>query len=100
MIFSVVIKAAVFTSYVSSVTARLPDGRFHGNVMRRPLMPRILLPKGLTAEPVISKNGTELPPLDTVYEFDQLIDHNNPKLGTFKQRFWHSYEFYEPGVYC
>ncbi|RDX48552.1 peptidase S28 [Lentinus brumalis] len=31
------------------------------------------------------------------YYFDQLIDHNNHKLGTFKQRYWHSYEFYEPG---
>ena len=33
------------------------------------------------------------------YYFDQLIDHNNPKLGTFKQRYWHNYEFYEPGTY-
>ncbi len=32
------------------------------------------------------------------YYFDQLIDHNNHKLGTFKQRYWHSYEFYEPGA--
>lgn len=26
--------------------------------------------------------------------FDQLIDHSNPSLGTFKQRFWWSDEFY------
>ncbi|KAI0751819.1 peptidase S28 [Daedaleopsis nitida] len=31
------------------------------------------------------------------YYFEQLIDHRKPSLGTFKQRYWHSYEFYEPG---
>ena len=24
-------------------------------------------------------------------------DHNNPELGTFQQRYWHTYEFYEEG---
>ncbi|RPD62559.1 peptidase S28 [Lentinus tigrinus ALCF2SS1-7] len=33
---------------------------------------------------------------ETFY-FDQLIDHDNPSLGTFKQRYWHNYEFYDPG---
>ena len=42
-------------------------------------------------------NGTEIEPYDTVYWFDQLIDHNNPSKGTFKQRYWHTWEFYEPG---
>ncbi|THH02814.1 hypothetical protein EW145_g6691 [Phellinidium pouzarii] len=46
---------------------------------------------------VTSRNGTELPPYNTTYLFDQLIDHNNPSLGTFQQRYWHTYEFYEPG---
>lgn len=32
-----------------------------------------------------------------VYYFDQLIDHRDPSKGTFKQRYWHNYEFYEPG---
>ncbi|OBZ70209.1 putative serine protease K12H4.7 [Grifola frondosa] len=49
------------------------------------------------AGPVTSRNGTTLPPYNTTYYFNQLIDHNNPQLGTFKQRFWHTYEFYEPG---
>lgn len=31
------------------------------------------------------------------YYFDQLIDHTNPSLGTFKQRYWHTWEFYKPG---
>ena len=48
--------------------------------------------------PVVDRNGTELPPLNTTYYFDQLIDHNNPSLGTFKQRYWHTWEFYETGV--
>ncbi|KAG8978996.1 hypothetical protein FRC05_009206 [Tulasnella sp. 425] len=46
---------------------------------------------------VVSANGTTLPPYDTVYTFNQLIDHNNTKLGTFEQRYYFTYEFYEPG---
>ncbi|KIK54084.1 hypothetical protein GYMLUDRAFT_232374 [Collybiopsis luxurians FD-317 M1] len=46
---------------------------------------------------VVSRNGTQLPPYNTTYYFDQLIDHTNPSLGTFKQRFWHTYEWYETG---
>ncbi|KAH8101149.1 serine carboxypeptidase S28-domain-containing protein [Cristinia sonorae] len=41
--------------------------------------------------------GAPIPPVDTIYYFDQLIDHNNPQLGTFKQRYWHYWEFYKPG---
>ncbi|KAG6839818.1 hypothetical protein C0991_011338 [Blastosporella zonata] len=74
--------------------AGLPDGRMHGNIMRPPSIPIVPL---VNNGPVVSRNGTVLPSYDTVYEFDQLIDHNNPSLGTFKQRFWHTYEFYEPG---
>ncbi|KAF5387993.1 hypothetical protein D9615_000647 [Tricholomella constricta] len=75
--------------------AALPDGRPHANVMRPPGIPFVKL-MNLDA-PVVSRNGTELPPYDTTYYFDQLIDHNNPSSGTFKQRFWHTYEYYEPG---
>ncbi|KAH9920151.1 peptidase S28 [Fomitopsis serialis] len=46
---------------------------------------------------IVDRNGTELPPLNTTYYFDQLIDHTNPSLGTFKQRYWHTWEFYETG---
>jgi hypothetical protein len=45
-----------------------------------------------------SLNGTALPPITTVYYFDQLIDHNNAELGTFQQRYWMNWEFYEPGM--
>jgi hypothetical protein len=30
--------------------------------------------------------------------FEQLIDHNNPSLGTFQQRYWYNTEFWNgPG---
>ncbi|KAK4160176.1 serine carboxypeptidase S28-domain-containing protein [Cladorrhinum sp. PSN259] len=56
--------------------------------------------------------GMEIGPIDPTTEhlskraesfsghgtFDQLIDHANPSLGTFKQRFWYSSEFWKgPG---
>ncbi|TFY82708.1 hypothetical protein EWM64_g1304 [Hericium alpestre] len=44
-----------------------------------------------------ARTGATLPPLNTTYYFDQLIDHDNLKLGTFKQRYWHTWEYYEPG---
>ncbi|KAF8806322.1 hypothetical protein BYT27DRAFT_6649057 [Phlegmacium glaucopus] len=86
---------ALFLSLVclTSVSARLQDGRLHANMMRTPGIPLIDPPE----MPVVSRNGTVLPPYNTTYYFDQLIDHDNPSLGTFKQRFWHTYEFYEPG---
>ncbi|KIM46447.1 hypothetical protein M413DRAFT_314906 [Hebeloma cylindrosporum] len=77
------------------VSARLPDGRPHGNMLRPANIPLVSLPSPVM--PVTSRNGTVLPPYTTTYFFDQLIDHNNPSRGTFKQRFWHTYEFYEPG---
>jgi hypothetical protein len=43
-------------------------------------------------------------PVDNGYQvneatFDQLIDHNNPQLGTFQQRYWWSTEFWEGSGY-
>lgn len=76
-------------------TAALPDGRLHGNMVPPAGIPVVSI-NGPDI-PVTSRNGTILPPYNTTYLFDQLIDHNNPSLGTFKQRFWHTYEFYEPG---
>ncbi len=85
--------AAALLFGVAQVAARTADGRAHANIPRRPSIP-IVAPREGT---VTSKNGTELPPYNTTYYFDQLIDHTNPSLGTFKQRYWHTYEFYEPG---
>ncbi|KAH7925529.1 hypothetical protein BV22DRAFT_1104894 [Leucogyrophana mollusca] len=56
------------------------------------------IPKlGATENAVMTPNGTALPPITMVYQFDQLIDHNKPNIGTFKQRFWMNWEFYEKG---
>ncbi|KDQ18128.1 hypothetical protein BOTBODRAFT_104912 [Botryobasidium botryosum FD-172 SS1] len=52
------------------------------------------------AAPPPVKNGVQLPPRNTTYTFDQLIDHHKHRpqaLGTFKQRYFFSYEFYEKG---
>ncbi|KAG6844351.1 hypothetical protein H0H87_007576 [Tephrocybe sp. NHM501043] len=92
MLLSITLYALVLAKLAIAV---LPDGRMHGNIMRPPGIPKVPLLK--SSGPVVSRNGTVLPPYTTIYEFDQLIDHNNPSLGTFKQRFWHTYEFYEPG---
>jgi hypothetical protein len=40
-----------------------------------------------------------VPPYDKIYYFDQLIDHNDPSKGKFRQRYWHTAEFYQPGKY-
>ncbi|KAI0645171.1 peptidase S28 [Trametes meyenii] len=78
----------------SAADAKTHDGRAHGNLPRRPSVPVVPLPDD---GPVVSRNGTQLPPYNTTYYFDQLIDHTNPSLGTFKQRYWHTYELYEKG---
>lgn len=59
-----------------------------------PVLPCIEIPQTV---PVVSRNGTQLPPYTQVYYFPQLIDHNDPSLGTFHQRYWFTYEFYESG---
>lgn len=79
------------------VLSSLLDGRPHANVMRPPAIPRVHLPDaGL---PVTRADGSILLPYQTIYYFDQLIDHDNPSLGTFKQRYWHSWEYYEHGTF-
>ncbi|TFY55377.1 hypothetical protein EVG20_g9334, partial [Dentipellis fragilis] len=76
------------------VSARLPDGRAHANMQPMPVVGRL----GPGSDAVkYSKTGQLLPSLNTTYYFDQLIDHNNPSLGTFKQRYWFDWENYEPG---
>ena len=59
----------------------------------RPSIPEVPVPEG----PFFDIAGKSLPPLNQTYYFDQLVDHNNPRLGTFKQRYWHTWEFYRPG---
>ncbi|KAG7447549.1 uncharacterized protein BT62DRAFT_891405 [Guyanagaster necrorhizus] len=83
------------TSYLSLTSALLSDGRPHGNTMPMPVIPVIDM-KDTTSYAKTSL-ADELAPYNTVYYFDQLIDHNDPSLGTFQQRYWHTYEFYESG---
>ncbi|KAG2053444.1 hypothetical protein BDR06DRAFT_982770 [Suillus hirtellus] len=69
--------------------AAIPNAMLRG----MPSLPKVPVPARSNTSP----NGTALPPITTVYYFDQLIDHNNPDLGTFQQRYWMNWEFYEPG---
>ena len=62
-----------------------------------PIVPKIgELGEGATG-PVTDVNGQVIPPYNTTYYFDQLIDHNDPSKGTFKVRYWTTWEFYKPG---
>ncbi|KAH8094922.1 peptidase S28 [Cristinia sonorae] len=66
----------------------LPDG----------LWPKLPVPPPASVETFTTDvNGQALPPLDTVYTFNQLVDHTNTRSGTFKQRYWHTWEYYKPG---
>lgn len=76
---------------ISFADAVIPNAFLRG----RPRLPRITVPE----RSVTSPNGTVLPSLKTVYYFEQLIDHNNPSLGTFQQRYWMDWEFYEDGIF-
>ena len=78
------------------LTAALPDGRKHANLPPLPVPPPVELPD-VHARVFHVRTAEALPPLNTTYYFDQLIDHENPSLGTFKQRYWTTWNFYEPG---
>ncbi|KAI0029922.1 serine carboxypeptidase S28-domain-containing protein [Vararia minispora EC-137] len=86
---------STFLSLVAPATlaaALLPNGRLNANFPPLPLPPVVDLPA--THGPLSSAT---LPPLNTTYIFDQLIDHSNPSLGTFQQRYWMNWEFYVEG---
>ncbi|KAG1839389.1 peptidase S28 [Suillus tomentosus] len=74
---------------VGIARAAIPNSMSRG----MPSVPKIPVPERLFTSP----NGTILPNITTTYYFDQLRDHNNINLGTFKQRYWMDWEFYEPG---
>ncbi|PBL02968.1 hypothetical protein ARMGADRAFT_279728 [Armillaria gallica] len=89
------LELAFITTCFSLTSALLRNERLRGNIMPMPVMPVIGVED--TTSYAVTSLADELPPYDTVYYFDQLIDHNDPSLGTFQQRYWHTYEFYEPG---
>jgi hypothetical protein len=75
----------VFTSLVCvSALVWLTGARRIPGVVPPPSPPILHAP----VTPVTDKSGAALPPLNTTYFFDQLIDHNNPSRGTFKQRYY------------
>jgi hypothetical protein len=88
MVLTTVLAALLSVSFVD---AAIPNAMLRG----RPVIPQIPVPERSLTSP----NGTDLPPLTTVYYFDQLIDHNNPSLGTFQQRYWMDWEFYADGIF-
>ncbi|KAG2039995.1 serine carboxypeptidase S28-domain-containing protein [Suillus americanus] len=72
--------------------AAIPNGMLRGMQS----LPKIPVPQ----HPITSPDVTTLPDvpgITNIYYFDQLIDHNNPGLGTFQQRYWMNWEFYKPG---
>lgn len=77
------------------VEARLPDGRMRANQPPIPIIPG--LQQKIRVEAVADVNGAASLPYDTVYYFDQLIDHKNPSKGAFKQRSWVAWGSYKPG---
>ncbi|KAF9031816.1 peptidase S28 [Hymenopellis radicata] len=91
----VLLSSALLTSCFSAVQAALPNGRAHGNAPPLPLPPVIEIPDR-RVEAFRSNGADALPPYNTTYYFDQLIDHTDPSKGTFQQRYWHTWEFYEP----
>ncbi|EIW78769.1 peptidase S28 [Coniophora puteana RWD-64-598 SS2] len=58
----------------------------------KPLLPQAPIPD----REINGPNGATVN-ISTVYYFDQLIDHSNPSLGTFQQRYWTSNEYYQTG---
>ena len=62
-----------------------------------PIVPKIAELTSSAIRPVTDVNGHEIPPYNTTYFFDQLIDHNDPSKGTFKVRYWTTWEYYKPG---
>lgn len=78
----------IVLAVISLANAEVP----HVRLRRKPGITRVPLPdRPVTPGP----NGTSLPPLGTVYQFEQRIDHNDTGRGTFKQRYWANWEFYE-----
>ena len=83
-----------------SLSLLLPLAFASGALARKPTPPKPSIPLVPVPDgPVIDVAGNTLPPLNTTYYFDQLIDHNNPRLGTFKQRYWTTWNYYKPGEF-
>ncbi|KAG6330296.1 hypothetical protein ID866_8793 [Astraeus odoratus] len=80
---------ALVALFAVCANAAIPSAMMRGI----PALPPVSAPDGQIYTP----NGTALPSLDTVYTFNQLKDHTNPGLGTFTQRYWMNWQYYQPG---
>lgn len=85
-------------SVASATNKHRPKTKGHNKPLLLPPIPVAHVEALTQNTPVVSRNGTQLPPYSQEFYFHQLIDHNNPDAGTFQQRYWHTYEFYEPGT--
>lgn len=94
MMFSSWKLAAALLPLVAVVQAAQPHSRRDPRDPPRPSVP--LIP--VEDVPRTDRTGATLPPLTQVYTFNQLIDHTNPSLGTFQQRYWTTWEWYETGT--
>jgi hypothetical protein len=97
LVSAVYLLLASLLSLSGRVAAQLPDGRPNANHPPLPMIPKITEPEMNHIGPVTDVNGRGIPPYNTTYYFDQLIDHNDPSKGTFKVRYWTTWEFYKPG---
>ena len=82
--------SVILTSLCSLASAIIPSPP-------RPTPPPV--PPRASALTSGNNGNTTIPPITTIYYFNQLIDHNNPGLGTFQQRYWHTWNFYQPGKF-
>jgi Serine carboxypeptidase S28 len=64
--------------------------------LKLPIMPIMEYDTG-TVSVQSTVTGATLPPINTTYYFNQLIDHADPSKGTFQQRYWFSQQFYKQG---
>lgn len=88
-----------FLASVPLIYALVPKGFNNRGLPPQPLAPAVSASdERLHRAFRTAYTNEEHPSLDTVYLFDQYIDHNDLTLGTFKQRFWVSWEYYEPGA--
>lgn len=92
MIGTALVSLLSLSASVFHVSAAGPSGR-RPNFAPAPAIPAVLAPEYEPKTPA----GTPLPPFNTTYYFDQLIDHKNPSAGTFKQAYYFTSQFYEPG---
>ncbi|KAH8830287.1 serine carboxypeptidase S28-domain-containing protein [Flagelloscypha sp. PMI_526] len=83
------LQLGALASIITFAVAQTHSRHAHPNF--QPMMPGI---------PIVTEHPEGLataPPLNFTYYFDQLIDHDDPSKGTFKQRYWHNAQYYQTG---